>query len=97
MFDISLNIFTEYFPDILQLKFVNFFKKDLSQQRNSSGVVTRLRCSIFSKIPPLFFSIQAPSSIISAKHLPTCAARCDRPRAVIGYLDLARERQQKAV
>ena len=64
MFDIGLNIFTEYFPDILQLKFVNFFKTDLSQQRNSSGVVTRLRCSI--KISPLFFFLQAPSiSIIS--------------------------------
>ena len=35
MFDIGLNIFTEYIPDILQLKFVNFFKTDLSQQRNS--------------------------------------------------------------
>ena len=64
MFDIGLNIFTEYFPNILQLKFVNFLKKYLSQQRNSSGVVTRLRCSI--KISPPLFFLQAPSiSIIS--------------------------------
>ena len=66
MFDIGLNIFTEYIPDILQLKFVNFFKTDLSQQRNSSGVVTRLRCSI--KIPPplpLFFLLAPSISIIS--------------------------------
>ena len=68
MFDIGLNIFTEYIPDILQLKFVNFFKTDLSQQRNSSGVVTRLRCSI--KISPPLFFLQAPSISIISDGLP---------------------------
>ena len=63
MFDISLNLFTENFPDILKLKFDNFFKTDLSQQRNSSGVVTRLRCSI--KIYPLFFSYRRHPSLLS--------------------------------
>ena len=81
MFDISLNIFTENFPGIFKLKFVNFFKTDLSQQRNSSGVVTRLRCSI--KISPPLFFLQAPSiSIISAfnvdssAHLPPSTTNC---------------------
>ena len=68
MFDIGLNIFTEYIPDILQLKFVNFFKTDLSQQRNSSGVVTRLRCSI--KISPPLIFLQAPSISIISDGLP---------------------------